>query len=47
MKTTRGNLADVVAFYMDDNDFDYVHIRASKSFDGSVKMVIFEDIEEE
>jgi len=48
MKINQENLADTVAYYMDDNELDYVHIRASLSSDGkNFKIVIIDDLEDE
>jgi hypothetical protein len=46
MKLSKQNLVDTVTFYMQDNDVDYLHIRASQSMDRSeIIMVINDDIE--
>jgi len=45
MIVNRGNLLDALGYYMDDNDFDYVHIRASVGADGQMRVVMYEDME--
>jgi hypothetical protein len=45
MKIDRQNLIDTITYYINDNDFDYLHIRATKSVTGDIKMNIWEDIE--
>ena len=48
MIITRGNLADTIAYFMEDNDVDYLHIRASVAADGeTVKVLISEDLFDE
>ena len=46
-RLTRDNLIDVLGYYMMDNDFDYVQLRASIGVDGEMRISIFEDIEDE
>jgi hypothetical protein len=45
MIITKENLIDVLEFYMEDNEFDYVSIKASIGANGSLMVSIFEDIE--
>lgn len=45
MKINRGNLIDALTYYMEDNEFDYVHIRASVGIDGQMRVVMYEDVE--
>jgi len=48
MKVNRDNLIDTLTFYMQDNDIDYISIRASQSIDREeIIMVISDDIEHE
>jgi len=47
MKVTKDNLIDTLQFYIEDNELDYLSIRASVSVDGSLLISIFEDIEDE
>jgi hypothetical protein len=48
MKTTRGNLADIVAFYMEDNEIEYLQVRASVASNGEdIKISIIEDLEDD
>ena len=44
MIITKDNLADAIAYFMEDNEVDYLHIRASVTSDGeTVKVIICED----
>lgn len=46
MKITRENLEDVIVYFMDDNEVDYLCIRASVSANGDdIIMNISEDLE--
>jgi hypothetical protein len=45
MTVNRNNVIDTIMLYMEDNDYDYVYIRASKGVTGDVKMYIATDIE--
>jgi len=45
MKINKDNLIDTVQYYMDDNEFNYLSIRASVGADGTLLMSICEDIE--
>jgi hypothetical protein len=46
MVITKENLTDIIAYYMQDHDIDYVSIRASQSIDRSeIIMVINDDLE--
>jgi len=47
MKINRDNLIDVLGYYMMDNEFNYLSIRASVGVDGTLIMSICEDIEME
>ena len=47
MKINRDNLIDILEYYMLDNDFGYVQLRASIGVNGGMRVSIFEDIEEE
>ena len=46
MKITKEELIDLITYYIEDNDLDYLHVRASVSHDGkNIKIVVAEDIE--
>lgn len=47
MKVTKDNLIDTLQFYIEDNELDYLSVRASVSYDGTLLISIFEDIEDE
>ena len=47
MKVTKDNLIDTLQFYIEDNELDYLSVRASVSVDGTLLISIFEDIEDE
>jgi len=48
MVITKENLEDIVAYYMQDNDIDYLQVRASQSIDRTeILMAITEDLEQE
>ena len=48
MKITQDNLMDILGYYMEDNNIDYVNLKGSMSADGEkIKMSLIEDIEDE
>jgi hypothetical protein len=47
-KINENELAEILSLYMQDNDIDYLHIRASLNAKGDeIKMVIYSDLEDE
>jgi len=47
-KINEDELAEILSLYMQDNDIDYLHIRASLNAKGDeIKMVIYSDLETE
>jgi len=47
-KINEDELAEILSLYMQDNDIDYLHIRAALNAKGDeIKMVIYSDLEAE
>jgi len=47
-KINEDELAEILSLYMQDNDIDYLHIRASLNAKGDeIKIVIYSDLEAE
>ena len=47
-KMTEEEFIEIISLYMQENDFDYLHVRASLNAKGDeIKMVIYSDLEAE